>query len=111
MKKEKIQIRRLRGTDAVSVKELDEISGNNVFQYIENVGPLQETEDAWGIFDNGLLLGYCSTGDAEWSYDEIHWWIEERLCSNCKERDDCGANSTLECYLSRKGGAEQCSSK
>lgn len=65
MKKEKIQIRRLRGTDAVSVKELDEISGNNVFQYIENVGPLQETEDAWGIFDNGLLLGYCSTGGAD----------------------------------------------
>ena len=41
------------------------------------------------------------TGEAEWSSDEIHWWIEERLCSKCEERDGCGASSTLECYLSK----------
>ena len=52
-------IRELNETDIKSVEELDELSGNQVSQWLDC------DDYAWGLFLHDKLIGYCTAGYAD----------------------------------------------
>ena len=56
-----MEVRELRLSDLLQVNAMDELSGNDVSQWVA-----EETEDyAYGLFDGKKLVGYCTIGGAD----------------------------------------------
>lgn len=75
-----IYVRKLNEDDAKQTEFLDELSGNNVCEWLE-------CEDSgYGIFDNNKLIGYCTLNYADDCGDVIEnhpdWTNDSRLLSN-----------------------------
>ena len=63
-------VRVIEFQDLEAVKELDELSGNGVYDTIKDYEEeVADYEYAWGAFLNGELIGYCTLGGAD-EYDD-----------------------------------------
>lgn len=60
-----MKVRGLMLKNAEAVKQLDEDGGWNVAQWVEELEEDEVSEYAYGIFDNDLLVGYCTIGGAD----------------------------------------------
>ena len=60
-----MKVRGLMLKNAEAVKQLDEGGGWNVAQWVEELEEDEVSDYAYGIFDNDLLVGYCTIGGAD----------------------------------------------
>lgn len=58
-------VRGLSLDDLKRVKELDEMSGNGVSQWVEDLEPDEISDYAYGLFKNRELVGYATVGYAD----------------------------------------------
>lgn len=76
-----IEVRTIRFADLDAVKELDEMTGNDVFDMIDDdEESVNEQDYAWGAFLNGELIGYCTLGGAEEFEDDFDIYVDDDLC-------------------------------
>jgi GNAT superfamily N-acetyltransferase len=65
MEEQDLQVRKLKGKDVSAGKEMDEASGFYVAQWLEDLESDEEASDAYGLFLDGELIGYCTLGYAD----------------------------------------------
>lgn len=61
----KVNIRTLAGSDLADVTALDDQSGYNYTQWVEELGSDEETTGCYGAFIDDRLVGYCTVSDAD----------------------------------------------
>lgn len=74
--------RGLTKSDFEAVEKLDEESGFNVFQFIEDLDDDEEADNAFGLFYENELIGYCSLGYADGAVDLPDISSEDRCLSD-----------------------------
>jgi len=72
-------IRKLTGDDRPAVFEMDRHSGFDVGYFLEDLKMSEESDYAFGIFSEGVLIGYCSLGGAD-EYSSYPEWSKQDLC-------------------------------
>lgn len=79
LKKDNITVRPILIQDMSDVAELDEMSGNYVFEMLEDYEEDEFGSYAYGIFVDDELVGYCTVGGAE-PYHELKEYQSLDLC-------------------------------
>lgn len=75
-----ITVRVIQYNELDAVQELDELSGNNVYDMIVDYEEeVADYEYAWGAFLGDKLIGYCTIGGAD-EYDDFAEYKNGDLC-------------------------------
>lgn len=68
---ENITVRPFTHSDLADVVEMDEMSGNDVSQWVGELEPDEDNDYSWGIYIDNKLAGYCTIGYADDMCDVI----------------------------------------
>ena len=64
-----ITVKPLNIKDINEIRKMDNMSGFNVAQWVEEMD--ENNDYSWGIYDDNILMGYCTIGYADDVYHVI----------------------------------------
>lgn len=74
-----IIVKPLNIKDIDEIRKMDNLSGFNVAQWAEDMD--ENNNYSWGIYNNDILMGYCTIGYA----DDVYYIIEQHPLYSCDD--------------------------
>ena len=74
-----IIVKPLNIKDIDEIRKMDNLSGFNVAQWAEDMD--ENNNYSWGIYNNDILMGYCTIGNA----DGVYYIIEQHPLYSCND--------------------------